>query len=188
MTPGILRSGVIMWFEIDLCTFAVRQEGFCEQPSGHRTLYLSPDLQSVYSIRDLAEAEYGQAIEVDVNNRVVYFGRDYLGHHPLLYALTDQHLFISDEIVDIRFWLNHLGVRLTTSEEALALYFAAGYIPQEFTLFEQIKSCENASLYRWTRGRVSRVSLFRPVEENPLFPLMELGERIEHQIVNLAET
>jgi asparagine synthetase B (glutamine-hydrolysing) len=177
-----------MWLEIDQSTFAVRQSGFHAQSFGDRVLYLSPGLDNLSSIDQLADSEYGQAIEVDIKNRVVSFGRDYLGHHPLLYAEYSTSLFISDEFTDIHNWLNHQGVRLTISEEAIALYFAAGYVPQGYTIFEQIKACENVSIYRWVNGKISQISLFKPVEGDERFSLAELGERIEHEVEVLANT
>ncbi len=175
-----------MWLELDLKRFSVTQDGFHPLVYGDRTLYCSPGLDGLTRIEGLASSEYGQAIEIDANAHTVTFGRDYLGHHPLLYAVLDTHLFISDEYRDVREWLRAHRQGLTLSEEAVALYFATGYVPQGMTLFDRIKTCENASLYRWQRGKVTRTDLFKPIEEEAAFTLPSLGERIDSEVARIG--
>ena len=104
-----------------------------DKHSPDRTLYVPPGLQ-ISSIDELANSEYGQAISIDYDKREVQFGRDYLGHYPLLFMQTRTYLIISDEIHDIISWCNDKGIKLTLSAKALALYFTMGYVPQGFTL------------------------------------------------------
>ena len=157
-----------MLIEIDLVTFAVRHEGLCRARAlGPMSLYTSPDLAGVSGVDALAESEYGQAIEVDSAERTVRFGRDYLGHFPLLYACTTDTLLIGDDLGGITARLEARARRPAPSEEALALYFTLGYVPAGMTLDRDIIACEPHSLYRWRAGRIDRTSTFRAVEIDP---------------------
>jgi len=171
-----------MWLEVDADTFAVRQHGFDIQARDGKTLYVSPGVTGLNSVDDLTSAEYAQAVEVDARNRAVRFGRDYLGHFPLLYAYTDRRLFVTDELTDARQWLQRQGVRLTVAEEALALYFAMGYVPQGMTVFKEISTCENTHVYRWQDRKLSKLRTFTPVEPDERFPLEELRTRIDSDV------
>lgn len=185
-----------MWAEIDTATFAATTEGFHTRPpsrslghsgdhAGHgdpKTLYVSAELAGLDAIESLAGSEYGQAIEVDAVNRTIRFGRDYLGHFPLLYTYAGGRVFISDEIGEARAWLQRQGVQPTVSEEALALYFTMGYVPQGMTLFRQIWTCENAHLYRWHDGKISKTRLFKAIEADAGFPVADLRARIEYEV------
>jgi asparagine synthase (glutamine-hydrolysing) len=176
-----------MWLEVERASFRVTQEGFDRRPTPHgRDLYVSPGNKTLCGVEDLAHAEYCQAVEVDDRRRTVSFGRDYLGHHPLVYAEARGKLFVSDELAEAARWLERHGTALTLSEEAIALYFAMGYVPQGMTLHRELKSCRNASLYRWHAGRVTHESLFRPVAADTGFPLEELGARIRAQVRRIA--
>ncbi|HLQ26457.1 MAG TPA: asparagine synthetase B family protein [Acidiferrobacterales bacterium] len=177
-----------MWLEIDIVTFALRQEGLQTRALAASTLYTSPGLEALPSAKGLADAEYGFAIEVDARSREVVFGRDYLGHYPLFYACTNDGLLLSDDIHLIIDRLKRNGTTLTVSEEAVGFYFATGYIPQGMTLFREISACENASLYHWKNRRIVRESLFVPIEEDPNFSLAELGRCIEAEVARLART
>src|SRR5712692_2808583 len=183
-----MQNNKPIWFELNLATFGVRQEGCQEKTLGQKALYVTPGLEKLISATELADAEYGLAVEVDLLDRTVLFGRDYLGHYPLMYACTESHLYISDDAFQIKGVLENEGIELTLSEQSLALYFSMGYIPQGMTAYSQIKSCENTSLYRWKRGAITKISLFEPVEVNEAFSVTELGERIEHEVAKLAAT
>ena len=177
-----------MWLEVDRSSFEVRQQGLDRRPApagGH--LYVSPG-RHLDSAKDLVDAEYCQAVEVDPHGRTVSFGRDYLGHYPMIYAQARGKLFISDEPARVRGWLTGQGVALTLSEEAVALYFAMGYVPQGMTLHNEIKTCRNASLYHWKAGQITSESTFAPVAPDPRFPLAELGARIDAGIEEILET
>jgi len=171
-----------MWLEVVYPSLAVRQEGFVEIPREVGSLYVCPGMDRITSIKELVDSEYGQAVEIDAKNQAVYFGRDYLGQHPLIYAQTSDKLFISDEHSEVVAWLASNDVKPDLSEESLALFFTMGYVPQGVSLYEQIVPCENASLYRWEKGRVFRDDLFVPVDEDPNAKLGELADCIESEM------
>ena len=176
-----------MWLEITFDTFDIRQRGFhrhCRDDGS--VLYVSPGLTGLESVAQIRTAEYGQAIAVNPTRRTVSFARDYLGHFPLLYACTDKALFISDELGEVRQWLLAQGGQLTLSEEALALYFTMGYVPQGHSLFDQIRTCKNASIYHWERGRLRREDIFQAVETDRDFPLVEIKHLIDDEVARLA--
>lgn len=177
-----------MWFEIDRASFEVKQQGFDQRATRDgRDIYVSAGAGHINGVQSLTAAEYCQAIEVDRRRRIVSFGRDYLGHYPLLYAHSRDTLFISDEIGKIREWLTSRGQRLTLSEEAIALYFAMGYVPQGMTLHAEIKTCRNASIYHWKAGRVTHESTFKPVACDAKFPMAELGSRIHNGVEQIVQ-
>jgi asparagine synthetase B (glutamine-hydrolysing) len=175
-----------MLLEIDLETFRVRQEGFVARALGARTLYTSDTLAHLQRIDELVDAEYGQAVEVDPAARTVSFGRDFLGHHPLSYACEKGRLYISDGLHPICEALERAGVRLTLWEEALALYFAMGFVPHGFSTYRQIINCEATGYYTWSKGSVRRVRRFDPVEVEENAPVQDLGEAIEAEIAACA--
>jgi hypothetical protein len=121
-----------MWLEIDRPSFVVRQQGLDRRATrAGGDLYVSAGERRLGGVRDLVDAEYCQAVEVDALARTVSFGRDYLGHYPMLYAQARDKLFISDEPAKAKEWLAGQGQALTLSQEAVALYFAMGYVPRE---------------------------------------------------------
>ena len=152
-----------MWLSVRIEDFAVTNRGFESHPSEVGCMYLSPKLD-LKKIEDLRRAEYGQAIHIDTYSRTIKFGRDYLGQCPLLYALTNEYLFVSDHVGEIRRSLKQAGERISVSEEAIALYLVMGYVPQGMTLYKQIVACENATIYTLHNGRVSAQRIFEPIE------------------------
>src|SRR4051812_11063661 len=112
-----------MWLEANSDTFKIIQEGFIKLPVEHSCLYVSPETKKLTSIRDLAVSEYAQAIEINQVTKTISFGRDYLGHYPLLYATVETKIFISDSFKKVIDWLKSQNIHLTLSQEAMALYF-----------------------------------------------------------------
>src|SRR5206468_933606 len=76
----------------------VLEEAFKARRLGGRTLYTSEGLEQLERIEQLKDAEYGQAVQVDRESRAVSFGRDFLGHYPLSYAVAKGRLYVSDNI------------------------------------------------------------------------------------------
>ena len=171
-----------MWIEVDLDSFVVIHEGFKARYAGHRAIYTSDGLAGVQRIDDLGHAEYGQAAIVDSGSRTVQFGRDYLGHFPLSYACERGSLFISDDVQTLRAALRRIGVQPTLSEEAIALYFALGYVPHGMTPYREIVNCAAAGFYEWHGGKVRFTRLFQPVESRPSARVETVGEAIETQV------
>jgi len=180
-TPTLYAANAI-WFKIDLETFSVDHKGLEINELGSKALYYSGALGHLKSVEELAESEYGQAIQVEESTRTVAFGRDYLGHFPLLYACTRRFLYISDDFGELLRALRLEGIQPRISDEAIALYFSTGYLPQGLTLYREVVSCEGASLYRWRKGRVTKTSLFKPIEIDEKFPLEELGRALESEV------
>jgi asparagine synthase (glutamine-hydrolysing) len=176
-----------MRIEIDLEGFETTHASGCQtRVVGTKTLLHSAGLSNIGTVDDLAQSEYGQAVELDADRRAVRFGRDYLGHYPLLYACTPRALYVSDEISWIVGRLKASGVRLTLHEEALALYFSMGYVPAGMTVFSEIVACEPHTVYQWRRGKIERTSTFNPVETDPALGLSELGSAIDSEVARLA--
>lgn len=176
-----------MRFEVDFTSFLVKNAYGCEaRAAGERTLYVSPGLRRVDKAEDLADCDYGQLVEVDTQQRVVRFGRDYLGHFPLLYAGTEDSLYVSDELSWIIEMLRAAKARLTLSEEAIALYFAMGYVPAGMTIYREIVACEAHALYQWRRGKIHKTSTFAPVEIDPARGLPDLARALEQEVARFA--
>jgi len=174
-----------MWFEIDLKTFDWRQSGFTRTGDG-QFLYASSIRQTLHAVSDLATTEHAVAIEINPHARTVTFGRDYLGLSPLLYALTPDKLLISDEYSDIRARILQLGAKLSYSPEAIALYFAMGYVPQGMTPVNEISSCRNAARYQFRQGKIHVENIFTPIEPVPGQSLSELALSIEDEVRRCA--
>src|SRR5215467_3716887 len=172
-----------MWLKIDLSTFEVSSGGgWRTRVRGPRTLYASPEVAHIEGIGELADCEYGQAVDVDRENRTVDFGRDYLGHFPLLYACTKTALIVGDEMAALVRALRAEGAKPTISEEAVALYFAMGYVPAGMSIYNEVVACEGHATYRWQRGRVEMTSTFRPVEIDPDCGLPDLDKAISREV------
>ena len=176
-----------MWLELDRRLGAVRQEGLERRRArSGADLYVSPGAPPLGGVADLSRAEYCQAIEIDLAGRRASFGRDYLGHHPLAYATAGDRLFLTDSVPAAVDWLRREGERPTLSEEAVALYLAMGYVPQGMTLYREVVTCRNASVYRWDGAAVTHDSTFAPIAADERFPLAELRRRIEAGVRDAA--
>ncbi len=154
-----------MWLEINLFDFNVKHNGFIENKFENRILYVSPSLGCLRSVRDLIVSERGIAIEIDAVNRRVLFGRDYLGQYPLLFLHINNKLFLTDDMLHVDNWVAQNNIRLTLSEESLALYFSLGYVPQGMTLYDEITSCKNVTIYHFKLNKISEENVFQPIEE-----------------------
>src|SRR5262245_31825439 len=174
------------FFEIDLESFEVTQDGFDVRRLGPRTLYTSAGLAGFDRIEQLADSEYAQAIEVDRERGTVSFGRDFLGHFPLSFACERGRLYISDSFGRICEALRAAGVSLTLSEEALALYFSYGFVPQGMSTFREIVNCEATGFYTWSKGLIRRTRQFEPVEVDESATVHDLGEAIEAEVAKYA--
>lgn len=178
-----------MWIEINTETLEYKQDdlSLVAQSDGRCLLASATLIGKIEKVEDLASQEYGQAIEINRADRTVKFGRDYLGHFPLQYALTAKALIISDEADRIANWLKDYGTGLTVSKEAVALYMMLGYIPQGMTIFNEIVAAENAAYYLWQGGVVKKVSTFKPVEIDPSTNLIELKDHIRSKLTEYVE-
>jgi asparagine synthetase B (glutamine-hydrolysing) len=171
-----------MFLEVDLKTFTVSHEGFEQRqaPDG-RLLFVSRGL-ALGGIQDLRTAEYGQAVEVDEMTRTVRFGRDYLGHFPLIYSTAGQRLVVSDDMGRVVGALRAANIQPSLCTEALALYFAMGYIPNPLAVYREISMCEAQGIYQWRNGVVTRISHFEPVEIRKDRGLADLEMAIEEDV------
>lgn len=111
-----------MQITIHLTPFIFESEAFVQARHGDRLLFTTPSHVGMADISELGRREYAQAVEISMADRTLRFGRDYLGHFPLLYACTKEHLLISDEYTTLRDALQKMGQVFSLSEEALALY------------------------------------------------------------------
>lgn len=157
-------------------------QGLIGKKCDQSTLYVSNEKPSINSINELAHSEYQIGIEVDSVRRKVRFGRDYLGHCPLYYASTRHEIIISDEMSQIISWLNQRNITTTVSETAVALFLSMGYVPQDYTLYKEIHSCRNTSLYEWDAGQVTHSDLFTPVSVDPDCEVADIGVVLESEI------
>jgi len=177
-----------MWLEIELNHFTIKNHGFIERNQPNNTIYTSPGLEKLSSIRDLIETEQGIAIEVDKNKKHITFGRDYLGQYPLLFMQENNKLFLTDDILYIDWWAKKNGIDLTLSEEALALYFSFGYVPQDMTLFREIKSCKNITLYHYKNDKIIEENVFTPVEEMEAASINDVERCIFNEALKLKNS
>ena len=177
---------MFVWMRVNLTDFTVEQEGFSGTSGDFGQLYVTTGSDPLPHISELRHAEYAQAVEVDAKKRRVRFGRDYLGHYPLLYGHSERYLYLSDDLSWIKKALEQDGFGITVNEEALGFYFCTGYIPQGLSAYAQITTCEAATLYQWCAGRISKTSLFQPVEVDPSWTVTDLDASIEEQAVRFA--
>jgi len=174
-----------MWLEIELDFFKVRQHGFIEKSYVTNVLYVSPGLENLSSARGLIENERGLAIEINMSHRHITFGRDYLGLYPLLFMHVGNKLFLTDDILHVDQWVKKHNVKLTFSEQALALYFALGYVPQGMTLFDEVKACKNVTLYHYKNNKITEQDVFIPIEEIDDYSIDEVGHSISEEVSKL---
>lgn len=176
-----------MWLEIEIDSFNVQHHGFVENKSSNNILYVSPGFEHLQSARDLIQNERGIAIEININKQKITFGRDYLGQYPLLFMHTNNKLFLTDDILHIDWWTRKNDINLTLSEEALALYFSLGYIPQDMTAFNEVKSCKNITLYHCVNNSITEENVFIPIEEIDNYHINNIGEYIFAEASKLAD-
>ncbi len=176
-----------MWLEIELNAFKVRYDGFIVRTSAENTLYLSPGLSDLVSIAALAEAERGIAIDINTRERHIVFGRDYLGQYPLLYVLSDSQLFLSDDILLIDEWSKKNNVERKLSEEAMALYFSLGYVPQGMTVFDEVKSCKNVTLYHYKNHKITEENIFTPIAEKADHHVNDVADAINEEVKKISK-
>jgi asparagine synthase (glutamine-hydrolysing) len=172
-----------MYCEICLTDFSFDYKNLYESNKGGITMLVSSEDHRLNSIFDLKTAEYMQAIGIDVGKRTVLFGRDYLGHYPLLFILNDQKLFISD---DIDVLLEKSKIKPTISKKSLALYLSMGYVPQGLTLFDEIKSCRNASIYSYQDGTIRHQELFKEIEQDSKVGAPEMAKALSDSVASFA--
>lgn len=177
-----------MWFEYCTKTNQYQQDAFFEHCAGNKHFFTNKPLPKITSIDAVRELEYAQIIVLNEKDRKLSFARDYLGFHPLLYACHQNMIFISDDIKDILSWLQRNKVQQTFSELAVALYFTMGYVPQGFTLLEQIKTCRNASIYHFENGIITEQSIFTAIEPDHNYQLDDLKNIIMEQTSKLCLT
>lgn len=173
------------WIEIELDSFTVRQHGFDVRQLGAAGLYHSPGMREMRRIEDLRDIDYAQFVIVDKAQRSIRFGRDYLGHYPLSYALDERCLRISDCYEWLFRAVSRAGRRLQLSEPALALYFTMGFIPHGLSLYREIVNCEATGYYEWRAAAtqaVRRVGLFEPVPISASDCVAGIGMAIESEV------
>lgn len=169
-----------MWLEYNESNNKISYFGFqCDDYSG-RLVFRNGGNQ-ITSVRQSKDQEYLQIIEFDKQAKKLMFARDYLGFCPLLFSIRDKRIFIADDIRFIISWLAREGVQPTLSEQALALYFAMGYVPQGLTLFNEVQACENASIYSFSNGKVRCDRTFSLIETDATFDMQTLKKEIERQ-------
>jgi len=176
-----------MWLEIELDFFKVQYHGFVEKKCVTNVLYVSPGLENLSSVRGLIESEQGLAIEINMSHRHIIFGRDYLGQYPLLFMHIENKLFLTDDILHVDWWVKKHNVKLTLSEQALALYFSLGYVPQGMTLFDELKSCKNVTLYHCKDNKITEENVFVPIEEIDDYSIDEVGHCIAEEVSKLTD-
>ncbi len=174
-----------MWLEMELDTFKIRQSGFFEKIGVQHVLYISPGIENINSVRDLIEQDRGIAIEIDMINRLVTFGRDYLGQYPLLFMYIAGKLFLTDDMLHIDDWVKKNNIKLTLSEESMALYFSLGYVPQGMALFDEITSCKNVTLYHYKNSKVTEEDVFFPIKEIENHSIHDVGECLSEEVSKL---
>ncbi len=174
-----------MWFEITLDDFSVKHEGlYCHNKAGG-DVYSSLQEDIINNVSDLMEMESCYAIEIQTDNRQVLFARDYLGFFPLIYTTIEKKLFVTDEMPEAVEWLRQHGVTPQVSDKSLALYFTMGYIPQGRSLYKEISTCCNASIYSWSGGAVNCKDCFVPIDVDPSVSLLDLDESIENTVSSI---
>ena len=179
------------WIEIELASFTVRQHGFEVRPLDAASLYHSPGMPDMRRMEDLRDIDYVQFVIVDKTQRNIRFGRDYLGHYPLGYALDERYLRISDCHDWLFRALSGAGRRLQLSETALALYFTMGFIPHGLSLYRDIVNCEATGYYEWHAARtdaVRRVDLFEPVTISESDCIAGIGLAIESEVRHIRSS
>jgi len=174
-----------MWFEITQDNFSVQYEGLYCHKKGANNIYSSLQGDIVNEISDLMEMESCFAIEVKPEQQQVSFARDYLGFFPLIYTAAENKLFITDEMARAVEWLKQHGITPSVSDQSLALYFTMGYIPQGRSLYSEIYSCCNASIYIWSKGVVHQNNCFTPIDVDPAVSLSDLDESIEKTVKHI---
>ena len=176
-----------MFVKIRLDDFSILHQDASVSSQNHKLRIANGKIPNVINADTLRNTEYLQYAEIDLKNREVLFGRDYLGLFPLYYSLTKHHLMISDSINKIISERKKDNEYPSINKQSIALYFAMGYIPQGRSIYENIILCENASYYRYSANKVIKHSIFKAIEIENNLTEQHLKEVIDDEINNTVK-
>lgn len=111
----------------------------------------------------------------DTHDRVLHVLRDPVGIKPLFVTEQSGNAYFCSELKGLQ---RLPGVRMTMSRGALADQLAYMYVPEPFTLFDEVRKLEPGTCFTYRAGRlVSKISLFAHLEEVP--PLRSEADAVE---------
>lgn len=96
----------------------------------------------------------------DTLNKELFLARDHAGIKPLYYIMQDGRLIFSSEIKGI---LEHKNISRKISIESLNHYFRLLYVPEPFTMFQDIFKLPQGSYAFWRNGKLEIEKYFIPV-------------------------
>ena len=89
-----------------------------------------------YKLPDLINGMYALAI-FDKQNNELFLARDHAGIKPLFYYIDNEHLAFASEIKALKS-IPYIQKRLKLSIYAISLYLRLGFIPEPYTIYENI--------------------------------------------------
>ncbi len=97
----------------------------------------------------------------DVKENALYLIRDRIGVKPLYYAAFDNNVFFASELKAIT-CIREIAQRLQTDQDAIALYLQLGYIPQPYTIWQQVKKFPSGCYMKITADDMQLTRWWKP--------------------------
>jgi len=117
----------------------------------------------------------------DELGQTAFLARDRFGIKPLYYAVVDGSLYFASELDALS---KHPNVPTELDDEAIALYFVLGYIPEPYTPYKGVRKLPAGHFMRWTQEVVS-VERYWDLTAFPVEPPMPNND--EEQLAQLDE-
>ena len=99
----------------------------------------------------------------DVEEKGLYLFRDRIGVKPLYYVTFGNKFFFASELKAIT-CLQEIARELQPDQEAIALYLQLGYIPQPYTIWQQVKKFPSGSYMKITADGQQIIRWWKPEE------------------------
>ncbi|MBK9731372.1 MAG: asparagine synthase (glutamine-hydrolyzing) [Chitinophagaceae bacterium] len=97
----------------------------------------------------------------DVHEKNMYLFRDRIGVKPLYYALFENTVFFASELKALTL-PKEIRTQLQTDREAIALYLQLGYIPQPYTIWQQVKKFPSGCYLKITETTQEFTTWWKP--------------------------
>lgn len=98
----------------------------------------------------------------DRREKRIFLARDRFGEKPLYYAVRGEGLAFASELAALE---QFKALELKVSRESVARYFACGYVPAPFSIYENVFKLPPASLLTWKPGEQAKIVEYWSIDE-----------------------
>lgn len=98
----------------------------------------------------------------DRSEQRIFLARDRFGEKPLFYAIRGEGLAFASELAAIE---QVKALNLKVGRENVARYFACGYVPAPFSIYENVFKLPPASLLTWKPGEQCKIIEYWSIDD-----------------------